>query len=74
MSRISVELATSADDADLRRMLRENPMPGAISVSFEREPNYFIGTKVPFIKSSSRAINPVGKWLPWAAARYVMSI
>lgn len=46
MSRISFELATSADDADLRRMLRENPMPGAISVSFEREPNYFLGAKV----------------------------
>ena len=35
------ELATDADDPGLRRLLRENPMQGAISLSFEREPNYF---------------------------------
>ena len=46
MSKITFELATPADDAELRRMLRENPMPGAISVSFEREPSYFVGAKV----------------------------
>ncbi len=41
MSSIKFELATENDEADLRRLLRENPIPGAISVSFEREPNYF---------------------------------
>jgi hypothetical protein len=33
--------ATGADDADLRRLLRETPMPGPIHVSFEREPRFF---------------------------------
>lgn len=46
MSKITFELATPAGDPELRRVLRENHMPGTISVSFEREPNYFIGAKV----------------------------
>ena len=41
MSRYRVELATPADDADLRRVLAETPMPGRITVSFRREPSYF---------------------------------
>lgn len=41
MSRLDFELATPADDADLRRLLRENPIAGSISLSFEREPCYF---------------------------------
>lgn len=41
MSKLNFELATQADDADLRRLLRENPIAGSISLSFEREPCYF---------------------------------
>jgi hypothetical protein len=41
MSSLSFELASERDDVDLRRLLRENPIPGSISVSFEREPCYF---------------------------------
>ena len=36
-------LATRADDAAIRRLLRENPMRGAVRVGFEREPDYFRG-------------------------------
>ena len=36
-------VATRADDAAIRRLLRESPMRGAVSVSFEREPGYFRG-------------------------------
>lgn len=36
-------VATRADDAAIRRLLRENPMRGAVSVGFEREPGYFRG-------------------------------
>ena len=39
-------LATPDDDAAIRRLLRDNPMRGAISLSFEREPNYFHGTQI----------------------------
>lgn len=35
------ELATERHEADLRALLRNNPLPGAISISLEREPNYF---------------------------------
>lgn len=41
MTSIVYDLATPDDDAALRRLLRENPMPGSISLSFEREPCYF---------------------------------
>ena len=43
MSRYRFELATPADDADLRRILAETPMAGRIAVSFRREPSYFEG-------------------------------
>jgi hypothetical protein len=36
-------LATRADDAAIRRLLRENPMRGAVTVGLEREPGYFRG-------------------------------
>ena len=38
--------ATPAHDAAIRRLLRENPMRGAISLSFEREPDYFRGANI----------------------------
>lgn len=38
-------LAGDSDDADLRRLLRDMPMPGAISISLEREPNFFAGIR-----------------------------
>jgi len=41
MPSLKFELARPEDDPGLRRLLRENPMPGSISLSFEREPNYF---------------------------------
>lgn len=38
--------ATPADDPDLRRLLRENPFPGRIQVTMEREPNYFAANPI----------------------------
>jgi hypothetical protein len=46
MPSLIFELATESDDPDLRRLLRENPIPGSISLSFEREPNYFNASAV----------------------------
>jgi hypothetical protein len=40
------DLATEADDAGLRHLLRENPMEGSISLSLEREPNYFNASSI----------------------------
>lgn len=45
-SAVRFALATKDDDLAIRRLLRENPMRGAISVSFEREPGYFHGTQI----------------------------
>src|SRR4051812_25952113 len=41
--RVRFQLATPADDAAIRRLLRDHPTPGDISLAFEREPNYFHG-------------------------------
>ena len=46
MSPLVFELATEGDDPGLRRLLRENPMQGSISLSFEREPNYFNASRI----------------------------
>jgi hypothetical protein len=45
-SRLIVELARPEDDPEIRRLLRENPMDGAIRVSLEREPNAFLAAVV----------------------------
>src|SRR5687768_4311495 len=37
-------VARRADETAIRRLLRENPMRGAVSVGFQREPDYFRGT------------------------------
>ncbi|HYG60563.1 MAG TPA: hypothetical protein VD902_21025, partial [Symbiobacteriaceae bacterium] len=39
-------LATPADDADIRRLLRENPVPGHLTLGYEREPDFFLGCTV----------------------------
>jgi len=39
----SYELATQADDALLRSLLREHPMESWVTMSMEREPSYFAG-------------------------------
>src|SRR6185295_2018695 len=46
MSRYQFDVATEADDADLRRVLAETPMPGRIAVSFRREPSYFAAAEI----------------------------
>jgi hypothetical protein len=46
MSRYRFELATQADDADLRRVLAATPMGGRIAVTFRREPSWFAGAAV----------------------------
>jgi hypothetical protein len=42
----TLRLATPTDDAALRQLLRDNPMPGNISLSYEREPSYFLAARV----------------------------
>lgn len=36
-------LATSDDDASIRRLLATNPVPGHMTLVYEREPDYFVG-------------------------------
>ena len=47
MPQVSFQAASAADDADLRRLLRDNPMQqGGLSLSFRREPSYFAACSV----------------------------
>jgi hypothetical protein len=45
-----IEDATPADDADIRRLLATSAVPGPVTVTYEREPDYFVGcgTMGPF--------------------------
>jgi len=44
-SGVEFSLATPTDDSEIRRLLRESAMPGRISISLEREPDYFAETR-----------------------------
>ena len=46
MSNVRVNLAAPGDDAAIRLLMRRQPMPGRITVTFEREPNFFPGCAV----------------------------
>ena len=38
--------ATMEDDADIRALIGSVSMPGAVSIRFSREPDYFLGTTI----------------------------
>jgi len=40
-TRFAITLAARGDDAELRALLRDNPMNGSMQVTFEREPDFF---------------------------------
>lgn len=44
---VEFELAGVGDDAEIQRLLRENPTRGAISISLERAPDYFRSVRLP---------------------------
>src|SRR5262245_23014681 len=45
--RLKFDIAGPADGGEIRRLLRENPMSGRISISLEREPDYFADAYLP---------------------------
>lgn len=45
-TRFEAFLAGPEDDDELRRLLRENPMPGDIALTLEREPSFFHGAAI----------------------------
>jgi hypothetical protein len=56
-------LATAADDADIRRLLAANPVPGRVTVAYERSPDYFLGcgTLGPFHQVMAVRHRPTGE-------------
>ncbi|HEU5126107.1 MAG TPA: hypothetical protein VFW05_18810 [Verrucomicrobiae bacterium] len=51
---VEFRLARQSDDAGIRRLLRESPMGGDISLSLEREPDYF--TESRWIHSEKQTV------------------
>jgi hypothetical protein len=60
-TRVPFALATPADDADIRRLLRENPMPGRITLTLEREPDYFADSGLPGTEKQTIIANEGGR-------------
>ncbi|MEQ1504009.1 MAG: hypothetical protein ABMB14_17335 [Myxococcota bacterium] len=60
-SALAVSIATDADDPELRRLLRDTPMPGAVSVAFAREPSFFHGAGVEGETTTVTARSPDGR-------------
>ena len=60
-ARVPFALATPADDADIRRLLRENPMPGQITLTLEREPDYFADAGLPGTEKQTIVANEGGR-------------
>jgi hypothetical protein len=46
MSDFAFDLANPGDDGAILRLLRDNPVPGSVTVSYERSPSYFHGCPV----------------------------
>jgi hypothetical protein len=44
--KFDLAIAGAEDDGPIRRLLSENPMPGAVTVAFEREPDFFRGQQI----------------------------
>jgi len=60
-ARVPFALATPADDAEVRRLLRENPMPGQITLTLEREPDYFADASLPGTEKQTIVANEGGR-------------
>ena len=43
---LKIEFVSEKDDSELRKLLKDNPMPGGVSLSLEREPNFYWGSAV----------------------------
>jgi hypothetical protein len=61
--RLTTGVAGPGDDVELRRLLRENPMKGRMSLSLEREPDFFLGAavegenhKAVFVRNEGRLV------------------
>ena len=47
IGRVKFDVARQTDDSEIRSLLRENPIPGRISISLERDPDYFADADLP---------------------------
>ena len=55
-ARVRFIMADKRHDGAIRRLLRDNPMPGEVTLTFEREPDYFIGSQLPGVMDDQTII------------------
>ncbi len=55
-TRVRFIMADKRHDGEIRRLLRDNPMPGEVTLTFEREPNFFIGSRLPGVMEDQTII------------------
>ena len=60
-SQFQFALAQSQDDAELRSFLVNNPVPGSIEVTFEREPDFFAGSEIRGSLNQTIAVRDLNK-------------
>lgn len=61
--------AEPSDDAELRRLLRDNPMPGAFRLALTREPSFFQAAALEGdVHQTVVARTAGGRLMAWAAA------
>lgn len=58
---LTIAVATPDDDAELRRLMRETPMEGSISLAFAREPSFFGASGVEGESTTVLAREPSGR-------------
>ncbi|NOZ01638.1 MAG: hypothetical protein GXP54_07085 [Deltaproteobacteria bacterium] len=46
MGQAAFRIGDASDDAGLRRLLRDNPVPGSFSLALVREPDFFMGAEI----------------------------
>jgi len=46
MMEVNIDVAVPEDDASIRRLVKRQPVPGRITVAFEREPDFSLGCAV----------------------------
>src|SRR5947207_546834 len=46
MMQVTIDLALPGDDAAIRRLVRRQPVPGRVTIAYEREPDFSLGCAV----------------------------
>ncbi len=58
---LQISLAGPEDEPELRRLLRENPVPGSVAISYERESDFFLASGIEGEQGQTLIAREAGK-------------